>query len=84
MAADMEAHIKQRCITEFLHAEKVAFTDIHQHLLNVYRDQTVNVSTVRQWVRSSSGNSMSAPLVYIFYFLIKVACRFVSVAGENA
>ena len=30
--------------------EKMALTDTHQHLLNVYRDQTLDVSTVRRWV----------------------------------
>ena len=58
MASDMEAHMKQRCVTEFLHVEKMAPTDIHQHLLNIYGDQTVDVSTVRQWVVCfSSGDS---------------------------
>jgi len=33
-----------------LNVEKIAPIDIHWHLMNVYRDQTVNVSTVRQWV----------------------------------
>ena len=41
---------EERCVIVFLHAEKKAPTDIHWHLLNVYRDQTVSVSTVRQWV----------------------------------
>ena len=31
--------------------KKTAPTDTHQHLLNVYGDQTVDVSTVRQWGR---------------------------------
>jgi len=29
MVSDMEVHMKQKCITEFLHAEKTAPTDIH-------------------------------------------------------
>jgi len=58
MASDMEVRMKQRCVIKFLHAEKIALSDIHRHLLNVYRDQTVDVSTVRQWVaRFSSGDS---------------------------
>jgi len=58
MAFDMEVHMKQRCVIEFLHAEKIAPNDIHRRLLNVYGDQTVNVSTVRRWVaRFSSGDS---------------------------
>ena len=50
MASDMEMHTKRRCIIEFLHAEKMAPTDIHRHLVNVYGDQKVEVSTVRWWV----------------------------------
>ena len=50
MASDMEMHVKERCVTEFLHLEKMTPTDIHVHLLNVYRNQTVDVSTMRQWV----------------------------------
>jgi len=30
---DMEMHVKQRCVIEFLHAEQMALTDTHQHLL---------------------------------------------------
>jgi len=48
--SDMEVLMKQRCILEFLHMEKMAPTDIHEHLLNFYGDQTVIVSTVRQLV----------------------------------
>jgi hypothetical protein len=50
MASDMEVRMKQRCVIEFLHAEKIAPNDIHRCLLNVYGDQTVDVSTVRRWV----------------------------------
>ena len=50
--------MKQRYVIEFLHAEKMAPNDIHQRLLNIYGDQTVDVSTVRRWVaRFSSGDS---------------------------
>ena len=52
MASEMEVHMKQRCVIEFLHVEKIA------HLLNVYKDQTVDVSIVRRWVvHFSSGDS---------------------------
>jgi len=58
MASDMEVRMKQRCVIEFLSAEKIAPNDIHRHLMNVYGDQTVDVSTVRRWVvRFSSGDS---------------------------
>ena len=40
--------MKQRCVIK--HTEKMTPTDIHLHLLNVYGDQTMDVSTVRQWV----------------------------------
>jgi len=43
---------------EFLHAEKIVPFDTHRRLLNIYGDQTVDVSTVRWWVlRFSSGDS---------------------------
>jgi len=58
MASGMEVRMKQRCVIEFLHVEKIAPSDIHRRLLNVYGDQTVDVSTVRQWVACfSSGDS---------------------------
>ena len=47
MVSDMEVCMKERCVTEFLHVEKMASTDIHQCWLNVSGDQTVDVSTVR-------------------------------------
>jgi len=50
MVSDMEVHMEQSCMTEFLHVEKIAPIDIYQYLLNVDEDKTVDVSTVRQWV----------------------------------
>ena len=50
MASDAKVHVKQRYVTEFLHAEKLAPTDIHWHLLNTSRDQPVDLITVRWWV----------------------------------
>ena len=47
MASNTEAYMKQNCVIEFLHVEKLAPTDIHWRLLNVYEDQTVDVNTVR-------------------------------------
>jgi len=44
---DMEVQMKQKSVTEFLHAEKMAPTDIHRRLLNVNGDQTVGVGTMR-------------------------------------
>lgn len=50
MVSDMEVHVKQRCVIVFLHVDKIAFTDIHWHLLNPDGDHPVDVSTVRQRV----------------------------------
>ena len=50
MASDFEVHMKKRCGIEFFHAEKMAPADIHQHLLNVSGNQTVDMSTERWWV----------------------------------
>jgi hypothetical protein len=58
MASDMEVHMKQSCVTEFLHVEKTALIDIQRRLLNVYGDQTVDVRTMRwRMVRFSIGDS---------------------------
>ena len=54
MASDMEMRMKQRCVIEFIHVEKIASDDIHRRLLKVYGDQTVDLSTVRQWVAQFS------------------------------
>lgn len=52
-----EVRTKQKHTTELLHGEKVAPTDIHQHLLNADRDQTADASSLRWWaVCFSSGN----------------------------
>ena len=40
ITSDVEVLMKQRCVTEFFHAEKIAPTGIHQCLLNVDGDQT--------------------------------------------
>ena len=58
MASGMEVRMKQRCVIEFLHAEKIAPNYIHRRLLKVYGDQAVVVSTVRRGVeRFSIGKS---------------------------
>jgi len=63
MASDMKVHTKQRDEIAFQHAEKIAPIDIHQHLLNVYGDQTVDVSPKSgafqqwwQWVTSAGAD----------------------------
>ena len=58
MASDMEVLMKQKCVIEFLYAEKISRNDFHRRLLNLYGDQTADVSTVRPWVaRFSIGDS---------------------------
>jgi len=43
------------CCHVTLHVEKIAITDVHQCLLNIYGNQTVDVSTVRQKMAHFSG-----------------------------
>ena len=45
MESDVEEHE-----LELLNIEKMVSVDIHHHLLNVYGDQRVDVSTVRWWM----------------------------------
>ena len=70
MASDVEVQMKKRCANAFLKEEKkMAPTDIHQCLINVYGDQTVDVSTVRWWVvcfSTDNSSSESPLLVQIF------------------
>jgi len=40
--------MKQQCATEFFYAEKIVPADTHRCLLNVYGDQPMDASTVRQ------------------------------------
>ena len=47
MVSDMEVWMKQRCAIKFFRAEKKAPTDIHQHVLNIYGDQVVDVSAMK-------------------------------------
>ena len=65
MASDMEVHMKQRCVTEFLHVEKRGPTDIHRFLTSIYGDKAVNVNTVRWWVVhfSSDKSDSGSPLL---------------------
>jgi len=47
MASGMNVCMKQQCGIEFLPVKQMAPTDIHERLQNIYGDQAVNVSTVR-------------------------------------
>ena len=75
--SDIRVHMKQRCINEFLHVGKMAPTDIHQHLLNVCGDQTVDARWWMVHFRSENGFS---PLVQIFK---EVVCVFSFITSEN-
>jgi len=49
MVHDMEVHMKQRCVTEFLYADKMAPMNVNSLKLSEHLwIQTVDVSTVRQ------------------------------------
>jgi len=54
MVSGVEAGMKQKCVVKFLHGEKMAPIDVHWCLQYTYGDQTVDVSTVRQWWCSSA------------------------------
>lgn len=80
-ASHMEVHMKESSINEFHHVEKIVPSDIYQCLLNVDRNQTVHVSTVKQWATCfCSGVSGSLLLVQI---LRSTAHRLLFVASEN-
>ena len=49
--ACIPARIRQRSVIEFLTAEGEMPIRINERLKNVYGDATVDVSTVRRWVR---------------------------------
>ncbi|PNF39785.1 hypothetical protein B7P43_G03494, partial [Cryptotermes secundus] len=49
MVSDIEVRMKEKCVIEFLTAKQIVPIDIHRHLLKVYRDNTVDVSTVIRW-----------------------------------
>ena len=78
----MEVCMKQRCINEFFQVEKIVPIDIYQCLPNACGDQTVEVSTVRQWAMCFSSDLSGSPLlVQIFR---SAAHRLLFIAGENA
>jgi len=49
MVPAKEVHVKQWRVIEFFNEEKMIPIDIHQCLLNIYGDQAVDVSIMRQW-----------------------------------
>lgn len=70
MAFDMEVSMKQKCVIEYLHVEKMAPTDIHWCLLYTYGDQAWNLFHIcakllsmkrfRKWINSSFPNIIKA------------------------
>jgi len=60
MMSDMAVWMKHECVTEILHMEYMAPTDIHQYLMNIYGDQTVDVSAVRSCVVHFRSNTIIA------------------------
>ena len=77
-----EVWMKQRCITEFIHMDKMAPTDIHEHLLNIDGDKSMDGSTARQWLVSFyNGDSGSPPLLQIF---MSIAYMFLLITDKNA
>ena len=89
IVSNMEGCVKERYVIELLHAkqqkqkQKPAPTDIHWHLLNIYEDQSMDVSTLRWWVvcfSSGSSYSRSPLLVQIF---TSAACKFLFTADKN-
>ena len=50
MNSDTGVCMMRRYATAFFYVGEMVPTDIHGYLLNIYGDQTVDVSTVRQWV----------------------------------
>jgi len=56
MASDGEVRVMLGCGIEFLHVEKVAPTNIHQCLLNIYGDETVESTVRHRIVRFISGD----------------------------
>jgi len=63
MMSDMEACMELRCVTEFLHAGKMAPTDIHRGLLYISGDQVVNVSIVKVGLHGQHFHSNDAVAV---------------------
>jgi len=55
--------MKQSCVTEFLHVEKIILTDIHRCLLNIYGDQTEDFykhsmqALVHHWQKCTANDS---------------------------
>jgi len=84
MADDRKGCVKQRCVIEFLHAEKMAPIDIHWCLLNVSGAQTVDVSTLRQRVVYFSGGDRDSGSSLLLRLFTSTIYRLLFITGENA
>lgn len=60
--ADIDVRLRQRCVIEFLNAEGETPIRIHERLKKVYGVVTVDVSTVRRWVRRCKEAEGQTPL----------------------
>ena len=80
----MAVHVKHRCATEFLHMETVGPTAIPQCSLNIYGDQRVDVSTVRQWVMRFSIDDSNSGSPLLVQVLMSTVCRLLFITDKNA
>lgn len=65
--------IKEMCY-EFLNTEKTVPINLDQHLPNVYRDQTIDMSTVWQWVMHFSNVCKSGSPLLVQTFMHVASC----------
>jgi len=64
--------------------KKMPSTDIHQCLLNIHGDQSVDVNTARWWVvHFSSDNSYGGSPLLVQIFM-SMACWLLFIRGQNA
>lgn len=59
MASDIYVLTNQSCVFEFLHAEKIELSENHRSMLNVFGDQTLDLST-------DGGSCVSAIPIMVF------------------
>ena len=75
--SNMEECMKQRCVTEFIHVEKMSYTGIHHWFLNACRDLIADVSSVRWWVIWKTH-------WVAMWVLMSATCRLIFISGKNA
>jgi len=72
MMSNKEEGMKQSHVTEFLHLEKTALIATHQHLLNVYGDQTVDVSMECRLLFNAGENGQVMVMAVLKYTVLKL------------